>query len=358
MTASQSPFCDEQDGAGSNWPLSSRPRSAALGFRAIWLVFVAVPIIAAATNKDDLLARILTVVASIAFSVAYVALIIFAQHPRGRGAVPLMGTMLALAGALTLFHSGWGYLFCYCAACSTLLRGWPLSLAAVAISSVLAALVPAVAGASAGTVLGLGSSGVGVGLLMLLIKDLRQRNDELLAARAELARLAVSQERERFARDLHDLLGHSLSVIAIKAELAGRLLPGLPERAAAEIADVEAVARQALTEVRETVSGYRRPTLDVVLAGARMALAAAGIETEVARAELGLEEEAEAVLAWAGREGATNVIRHSAARHCTLRVGAAERATWTTSSPRETSATTSMSCSSDSRLARAPRTIA
>ena len=97
---------------------------------------------------------------------------------------------------------------------------------------------------------------------MVLMRDLRVRNEELTEARAELARAAVAQERERFARDLHDLLGHTLSVIALKAELAGRLLPGDPERAAAEVGEVEQVARQALSEVRDAVSGYRQPTLE------------------------------------------------------------------------------------------------
>jgi two-component system sensor histidine kinase DesK len=82
----------------------------------------------------------------------------------------------------------------------------------------------------------------------------------------------VVRERERFARDLHDLLGHSLSVIALKAELAGRLLPDRAAEAADEVAEVEQVARTALSEVRDAVSGYRRPTLDGELAGARMAL--------------------------------------------------------------------------------------
>ena len=119
------------------------------------------------------------------------------------------------------------------------------------------------------------------------------------------------RERERFARDLHDLLGHSLSVIALKAELAGRLLDDGPHDAANEIAELEQVARTALGEVRDAVSGYRQPTLDRELAGARMALSAAGIEADVHEAHVPLDPPVEAVLAWAVREGATNVIRHS-----------------------------------------------
>ena len=91
---------------------------------------------------------------------------------------------------------------------------------------------------------------------------------ELRSAREELARLAVNEERLRFARDLHDLLGHSLSLITLKSELAGRLLSTDPEKARTEVGDIEGVARQALREVREAVAGYRRPTLDQELAGA------------------------------------------------------------------------------------------
>jgi two-component system sensor histidine kinase DesK len=154
------------------------------------------------------------------------------------------------------------------------------------------------------------------------MRDLRIRNEQLTAARAELARLAVAEERERFARDLHDLLGHSLSLIALKTELAGRLLREQPDEAAHELSDAENVARQALSEVREAVSGYRRPTLERELAGARMALTAAGIQLVMDPVDTALDADAEGVLAWAVREGVTNVIRHSHAQNCTVRVTA------------------------------------
>jgi two-component system, NarL family, sensor histidine kinase DesK len=141
---------------------------------------------------------------------------------------------------------------------------------------------------------------------------------ELRSAREELARLAVNEERLRFARDLHDLLGHSLSLIALKSELAGRLLPTAPEKAAAEVHDIEGVARQALREVREAVAGYRRPTLAEELAGAAEMLEAAGIECRIENEAGQLPGTADAVLAWAVREGTTNVIRHSRARHCRI----------------------------------------
>jgi two-component system sensor histidine kinase DesK len=124
----------------------------------------------------------------------------------------------------------------------------------------------------------------------------------------------------RIARDLHDTLGHSLSVIALKSELARRVLADDPARASDEIADVERTAREALASVRETVSGYRQPTLAMELAGAREALRAAGIAGTVEPAPEGLPRDVDALLGWAVREGVTNVLRHSEARRASIRV--------------------------------------
>ncbi len=160
------------------------------------------------------------------------------------------------------------------------------------------------------------SVGTGVATVLYALATVR----ELHAARGELARLAVAEERLRFARDLHDLLGHSLSLIALKSELAGQLAFQSPERAAAEMRDVEGVARTALHEVREAVSGYRQPTLASELAGAAEILAAAGIELRREGTLEALPARVEAALAWAVREGVTNVIRHSRAEACTIRL--------------------------------------
>ncbi len=144
---------------------------------------------------------------------------------------------------------------------------------------------------------------------------------ELRAAREEIAGLAVMTERLRIARDLHDLLGHNLSLIALKSELARRLLSGSPERAALEISDVENVARTTLEEVREAVTNYRQPTLANELRAASEILAAAGIAyhyQNVAGNTEALSTQLEAVLSWAVREGVTNVIRHSRAHQCTI----------------------------------------
>jgi two-component system, NarL family, sensor histidine kinase DesK len=152
------------------------------------------------------------------------------------------------------------------------------------------------------------------------IIQLLQRNNQLAQAREEITSLAVSQERLRFSRDLHDILGHSLTVITVKAELAGRLIHVDAERAEREIAEVEQLARTALADVRSTASGYRNLSLAAELASARTALDAAGIEAELAGAVADVPPERLELFGWAVREGVTNVVRHSGARHCRVTV--------------------------------------
>ena len=172
----------------------------------------------------------------------------------------------------------------------------------------------------------------GNGLVIVLVPAMASflayaasRRSELVAklreTRAELARMAVAEERLRIARDLHDLLGHSLSLITLKAELAGRVIGVDPDRAAREVAELETVARRSLSEVRAAVTSYRQPTLDGELVAARQLLVAAGMECQVSvPTSIDLDPAAEALLAWTVREGVTNVVRHSAARRATITV--------------------------------------
>ncbi|PRY17313.1 sensor histidine kinase [Kineococcus rhizosphaerae] len=146
------------------------------------------------------------------------------------------------------------------------------------------------------------------------------RGRQLAAAQQDLARLAVTEERARFSRDLHDLLGHSLTVITLKAELAGRLLDVDVDRARTEVADVERLARTALTDVRAALEGYREVSLGTEVAGARQALAAAGITANLPGSVEEVPAEAQELFGWAVREGVTNVVRHSGARTCWVSV--------------------------------------
>jgi two-component system sensor histidine kinase DesK len=311
-------------GSPGGW-LRGGPGGRSRAFPAVvWLGFIIFPLVDAITSSEPLLQHVLIILGAATFIAAYIGLILTWRLGRWQPAPTLLFVvLLGTAAALTIGdRPTWGFLFTYCAAVVALFSPASFGWLGVMTCAVLAAGCTVLGGGKAGTAVSFAVSSLGIGLLMVLMRDLRMRNIELSEARAELAQTAVAQERERFARDLHDLLGHTLSVIALKAELAGRLVADRPEQAAAEIGEVEGVARQALGEVRLAVSGYRQPTLEGELAGARMALSAAGIQAHVDAPKLALTPEVEAVLAWAVREGATNVIRHSGASHCTMRVSA------------------------------------
>jgi two-component system, NarL family, sensor histidine kinase DesK len=141
-------------------------------------------------------------------------------------------------------------------------------------------------------------------------------NRELSAAHATIASLAAAEERARLARDLHDVLGHSLTVVAVKSELAGRLVERDPKRAIAEIADIEGLARTALTDLRAAVTSYREMNLDAELTAARTALDAAGIRSHLPLDAAVVDEDLSSLFGWVLREGITNVIRHSRATEC------------------------------------------
>jgi two-component system sensor histidine kinase DesK len=152
-----------------------------------------------------------------------------------------------------------------------------------------------------------------IGLAEIANAQKARADARLRVAQEEIERLATVAERERIARDLHDLLGHTLSVIVLKAELASRLMERDPERAATEVAEVERISRTALAEVRAAVRGYRGQSLARELEGARRTLAAAGISVETEIEAVELPETRDEVLALAVREAITNIIRHASA---------------------------------------------
>ena len=144
--------------------------------------------------------------------------------------------------------------------------------------------------------------------------------EKLRIANEEIAHLAKVAERERIARDLHDVLGHTLSVIILKSELAGKLIDRDPERAKAEIGDVERTSREALAEVRNTIRGYRLNSLAAELKQAESTLQLAGVAVKSETSEMPLTPLQESVVALVVREAVTNVVRHAAARNCRVRL--------------------------------------
>jgi len=296
----------------------------------IFAIFISLPAVVGLLGDEPSAARV------IAVGVALVVFMGFFFHAvRGRMVIkpaPLVARAVAIdaviASALTIAdRSDWSLLFYYVVALAGIRLPRPWNIAAVPATAVIAGTASSLGGADSSAVGGLVLSLLGIGAAMVAMGEIMRTNRELVDARAEMARLAVADERARFARDLHDLLGHSLSVIALKAQLARRRLPDDPETAAADVADIEAVTRDALREVRQAVSGYHRPALDAELEGARTALGAAGIHTTIDRPAVALPPDVEAVLAWTVREAATNVIRHSGARNSAIRlVGALAQA--------------------------------
>jgi two-component system sensor histidine kinase DesK len=157
-----------------------------------------------------------------------------------------------------------------------------------------------------------------VGVSNAFIARQKRADIKLRMAHEEIEQLAAVAERERIARDLHDVLGHTLSVIVLKAELAGRLIERDPQRAAQEIADVERTARTALSEVRAAIGGYRSQGLPAEMELARNTLQAAGVTLECETPLPHLHATEETVLCLAVREGVTNIVRHAQATHCRI----------------------------------------
>lgn len=170
-------------------------------------------------------------------------------------------------------------------------------------------------------VLGSAFAATMAGLITFGVRRMRGVMWELEVARRDVERLATAQERVRIARDLHDVLGHSLTVISVKSQLAGRLIErGEVQRAGTEIREVETLSREAMADVREAVAGYRARTLAAELAAAEATLDSAGIAVTVERSTDAVPSTGEEALGFVVREGVTNVLRHSRARRCEIQV--------------------------------------
>lgn len=264
------------------------------------------------------------VIGLLAFNSLYVSVVFRSFVPRKRKS-PEIHWMIVAMGLITfglagLYGGSWLlFLPLFGLACGTVLRGRSLGWGALVLGCAAAGVAAYHDGWGAIAV----AYGTAISMMVTAaILTLSETVTQLRATRQELARSAVEQERLRFSRDLHDLLGHTLSVIVVKAEAARRLAPDRLEDALTQVSDIESVGRQALREVREAVTGYREGSLATDLDRARSALAAAGVQTVVRQSGPPLEPQTEALLGWVVREAVTNVVRHSAAAHCEIVVAA------------------------------------
>jgi two-component system sensor histidine kinase DesK len=164
------------------------------------------------------------------------------------------------------------------------------------------------------------TASIGLGNLIGAVQS--RANRRLSLAQDQIEHLAQVAERERIARDLHDVLGHTLSVVVLKSELAGKLVGSDGERARQEIGEVEQIARQALSEVREAIRGYRAEGIGIEIARARRTLGAAGVSLDCRGEGVRLDPAHESVLSLVLREAVTNILRHAGASRCRLELTA------------------------------------
>ncbi|WP_344732485.1 sensor histidine kinase [Nocardioides fonticola] len=297
-------------------------------FATIWLFYLGDPIHHAWQHRDQV-AGVVGGVATVAFAAVYMTLWMrirsdrtrLVRHPPASFSVPYLVALLGLGTTMvaTLGESGMASVV-YIAVATVIAVPARVSLPIVGVVTVAVLALGAVEdwGSQASLAFGV----VAAAAAMFGMRAVMSRNLALVAAEQENARLAVEHERTRFARDLHDILGHSLTVITVKAELAGRLLeqdsPEARERARREVADLERLSRDALADVRRAVAGYRDLSLPGELARARMALEAAQIDAELPNSTDEVPSDLRELFAWTVREGVTNVIRHSGARRCRI----------------------------------------
>ncbi|MGH8960984.1 MAG: sensor histidine kinase [Jatrophihabitantaceae bacterium] len=292
-------------------------------FPGLWLIYL----IQTAGGVHDHSSGVAAVVGYViigAFAVCYLAAIASGWEQRTRRFWWLYGATFVLTGVETIFaHADAFVFFVYIAVLTVAaMRRWavPVIVAMALVTLLASRIVPEWGhGLNYGGALSVAL----VGLAMYGFFAVIQSNVELAEARAEVARLAAENERSRIARDLHDLLGHSLTTITVKAGLARRLAErGEHERASGEIAEVEGLSRRTLADVRAAVAGHRDVTLAGELATAREVLRAAGIVAELPGSVDVLHPALSELFGWVLREAITNVVRHSHAAHCAVGLGA------------------------------------
>jgi two-component system, NarL family, sensor histidine kinase DesK len=282
-----------------------------------WSLVLLLPAISAATSDHPPVERVLLVLAVVAYAACYVLWLYAAMTRPALGqSVALLVVMALLWVPMAAEGNGMvGVAYLIVSVVVLVPARWGIAAALLTSAAAVATVWLLRGSIDPGDVI----STVAISLAMVGMFGLVRINQQLRDAREELAGHAVTAERERMARDLHDVLGHSLTTITVKAGLARRLLErGDAARAADEVADMERLGRQALADVRATVSASRVASLARELAGAREALRAAGIEADLPLAVDDVPADRQQAFAFVVREGVTNAIRHSGASRVTV----------------------------------------
>ncbi|NUR83124.1 MAG: sensor histidine kinase [Nonomuraea sp.] len=312
-------FAEKISFGGVDGQPSLRRRLLGMSVGMVYLVF---PVAGVVTGELHGVERVWGGVALCAFVASFVATTASAKSfvERGPWTYPLLA-LTALIGTVSAFVFGgsWLTLPVY----AVVLYGFILpplwALAGVGVNFFIVLGASLLHDADVESIFVFGLQVITLGVLFISVRNSRVLTVRLREAQDEVGRLAATEERLRIARDLHDLLGHSLSLIVLKSELAGRLAEESPQ-VRREIADIESVARQALVEVREAVTGYRQRSLSEELDSARSVLRAAGVEAQVRMSGTPLPDPLDGLFGWAVREGVTNVVRHARAGRCEIEV--------------------------------------
>jgi two-component system sensor histidine kinase DesK len=294
------------------------PREKANGWAPfIWLAYLCFFFIQPVLDHSGLRIWLLTIVATILFLFLYFGLF-WLERPR---ALWLIAGMVILGLVCAPYNGGASTFFVFASAfvpfCVQTERKAVGLMAGIVV---LAAIETQVFHLSGWFLFYAGGLSVVVGGSNIYFAQRNRALAKLRMANEEIEHLAKVAERERIARDLHDVLGHTLSVIILKSELAGKLMDRDPQRAGSEIREVEQISRQALSEVRDAIRGYRTRSLDAELAQAKSTLQTAGVKAECQAAQITLPALLESVLTLAVREAVTNVVRHARAQTCSLRL--------------------------------------
>jgi two-component system, NarL family, sensor histidine kinase DesK len=303
-------------------------------FSGIWLVYLVSPVSDLFSGHHSIPWIVGGLAIAIVFSAIYVTTICNSgRWPRqARWGLAAIAVLAALACAV--YGNAWTPLWIYVSAAAGMVLAAPSYGRRTAVYGVLAVgacyvFFSWLAHAETAEFLAVLLPVLLVGFAMIGFRMQIQLMSELGQARETVAKLAANEERLRLARDMHDLTGQSLSMITLKSELAAKRLSKLPASAEldtvlGDLGDIGRVSRQTLHDIREAVSGYRRPTLAIEAITARNTLEAAGIrvddDPELTLRSGTFDADAEAVLAWCLREAVTNVIRHSGARVCRIRL--------------------------------------